>query len=61
MRNVVILKPIEIGINVAFMASWKSLINLKEIKKPSGKILRIWSKNQLGFKFLSKIRILIDF
>ena len=29
------------------MVSWKALVNLKEIKKPSGKTLLVLAKNQL--------------
>ena len=29
------------------MVYWKSLVNLQEIKKPNGKFLRVWAKNQL--------------
>ena len=34
---------------------WKSLIILKEIKKRSGKYLRVWAKNQLRFEIFEKI------
>ena len=37
------------------MAFWKALINLKEIKKPSGKFLRVWAINQLWFEIFQKI------
>ena len=37
------------------MVWWKSLIILKEFKKPSGKLLRVWAKNQSGLKFVEKI------
>ena len=37
------------------MGYWKSLIILKEIKKISGKILRVWAKNQLRFEIHEKI------
>ena len=37
------------------MEFWKSLIILKEIKKPSGKSLRVWAKNQLRFEIFEKI------
>ena len=30
-------------------------IILKEFKKPSGKFLRVWAKNQYELKFLEKI------
>ena len=36
------------------MGSWKSLINIKEIKKASGTILRFWDINQQGFKISRK-------
>ena len=36
------------------MVSWKSLENLKELKKASAKILRVWAKNQLRFEILRK-------
>ena len=47
---------------------WKSLIILKEIKKPSGTFLRIWAKNQLWgeifwetFKiYIRKSQLIID-
>ena len=48
-------KPIKIRIWGTFMASWKSLVNLKEIKKPSDKILLVWAKNQLRFEIFGKI------
>ena len=32
----------------------KCIIIRKEIKKPSGKILRVWAKNQLGFEIFEK-------
>ena len=35
------------------MHALKALINLQEIKKPSGKILRVWAKNQREFNFLN--------
>ena len=37
------------------MEFWKPLIILKEIKKPSGKYLRVWAKNQLIFEIFEKI------
>ena len=37
------------------MDYWKSLIILKEIKKPTGKFLRVWAKNQLRFEIFEKI------
>ena len=39
-------------INEKFIIFWKIL---KEIKKPSGKFLRVWAKNQWGLKFVEKI------
>ena len=33
----------------------KSLIILKEIRKPSGKIFRVWGKTQLTFEMYAKI------
>ena len=32
-----------------------SLVNLQEIKKPSGKILRVWTKNQLRYENIFKV------
>ena len=32
----------------------KSFIDLKEIKKPSIKILRVWTKTQLGYEIFEK-------
>ena len=37
------------------MVLCKSLIILKEFKKPSAKFLRVWAKNQWGLKFVEKI------
>ena len=37
------------------MEFWKSLIILKEIKKPNGKLLRFLAKNQWGLKLFEKI------
>ena len=37
------------------MEFWKYLIILKEIKKPSGKFLHVWAKNQWRLKFFEKI------
>ena len=37
------------------MGYWKSLIILKDIKKPNGKSLHIWAKNQLKFELFEKI------
>ena len=37
------------------MNFWKSLINLKELQKSSGKSLRVWAKNQLRFEIFDKI------
>ena len=37
------------------MEFWKPLIILKEIKKTSGKYLRVWAKNQLIFEIFEKI------
>ena len=34
---------------------WKSLIILKELKKPSDKFLRVWAKSQLRFEIFEKI------
>ena len=42
-------KPISNGMNVPFMASWKPLINLKEVKQAIGKVLRVSDQNQRGF------------
>ena len=39
-------------INVRVLVYWKSLKILKEIKKHSGKFLRVWAKNQWRIKFL---------
>ena len=41
-------KPIEI------VVSWKSSVTLKEIKKTSGKLLRVWAKNQLSFEIFEE-------
>ena len=37
------------------MEVWKDLVILKESKKPSDKILRVWAKNQLRFEIFEKI------
>ena len=37
------------------MEFWKSLVIRKEIRKPSGKFLRVWAKNQWGLKFVEKL------
>ena len=39
----------------ASLEFWKSFIILKEIKKPRGKFLRVWAKNQLRFEIFQKI------
>ena len=39
------------------MASWKSLINVKEIKKATDKIERFWAKNNEDFKFSKKLNL----
>ena len=44
-------KPILIKIKVTLMVYWKSSIILKEIKKPSGKSLRVWAKNDCYLRF----------
>ena len=44
-----------IKIKAIFMEFWKSLISLKEIKKPSDKLLRVCAKNQLRFEIFEKI------
>ena len=39
------------------MMYWNSFVNLKEVKKPCGKFLRVWAKNQLifeNFEFIVK-------
>ena len=36
------------------MIYWKSVVNLKEIIKPSGKILRVWAKKQLRVENFEK-------
>ena len=40
---------------VTLLVSWKSLIILKEFRKPSCKSLRVWARNQWGLKFVEKI------
>ena len=42
-------------IMVRLVSYWKSLIIQKEIKKPSGKSLRFWAKNQLRFEIFEKM------
>ena len=42
-----IKKLILITIKVRFVGCWKSLIILKEIKKPKGKPLRVWAKFEI--------------
>ena len=37
-------------IMVSLITYWKSLVNLNEIKKPSGKFLWIWAENQLRYE-----------
>ena len=37
------------------MVYWKSLVNQKEIKKPSGKILRALPKHQLSCEMVEKM------
>ena len=37
------------------MDYWTSLMILKEIKKPNGKCLRVWAKNQIRFEIYEKI------
>ena len=37
------------------MVEWKSLIILKEFKKPNGNFLRVWAKNQWRLKCFDKI------
>ena len=39
---------------VRLVSYWKSLIIQKEIKKPSGKLLRVLAKNQLRFEIFEK-------
>ena len=36
------------------MEFWKSFISLKESYKPSGRYVRVWSKNQLRFEMFEK-------
>ena len=40
-----------------FDGFFKSLRNQKEIKKPRGKPLPVWAKNQQGFKIFERISI----
>ena len=55
MRVFLFKKVILITIKVRLVAYWKTLLILKEIKKPSGKSLRVWAKNQLRFEIVEKI------
>ena len=50
LANFDLKKLILMEIKEILMEFWKDLINLKEIKKPSDKILRVWAKNQLRFE-----------
>ena len=50
LANFDLKKLILINIKASLMKFWKSLTILKEIKKPSGKFLRVWAKNKLGFE-----------
>ena len=54
-RIVYFQKPLEIKIKVGLMFYWKSLVTLKVIRKPSGKFLRVWAKNQLRVEIFEKI------
>ena len=44
-ENFLFKKLILIIIKVSFVGYWKYLLNLLEIKKPSGKFLHVWGKN----------------
>ena len=55
MRVFLFKKLILIIIKMRLMGYWKSLIILQEIKKPSGKSLRVWVKNQLRFEIFEKV------
>ena len=55
LANFDLKKLILIKIKAVLMEFWKALIILKEIKKPSDKILRVWAKNQLRFEIFEKI------
>ena len=50
LKRLILLK-----IKATLLEFWKSIIILEEIKKPSGKILRVWAKNQLRFEICEKI------
>ena len=55
LANFDLKKLILIKIKASLVELWTSVIILKEIKKPSGKFLRVWAKNQLRFEILEKI------
>ena len=48
-------KLILLKIKASLMELWKSLIILKEIKKPNGKFLRVLAINQLRFEIVENI------
>ena len=55
LANFDLKKLILIKIQAILMELWTDLIILKESKKPSDKILRVWAKNQLSFEISEKI------
>ena len=55
MRVFLVTKLILVILKASLVWYFKSGIILNETKKPSGKSLRVWGKNQLSFDILVKI------
>ena len=55
LRSLTWQRLILIKIKANLMYFWKSYIAQKEIKKPSGKSIRVWEKTQLRFETFEKI------